>query len=87
MGSASRPVSAGAKTGAHTRERERWRGESACVFCGFSHLQFLARATIDFDVAQTCRRDLSKKEKQLLSPEDHERLAAAALESEVLLGR
>lgn len=30
---------------------------------------------------------MSKKEEQLLSPEDHERLAAAALESDVLRGR
>lgn len=30
---------------------------------------------------------MSKKEEQLLSPEDHERLAAAALKSEVLRGR
>lgn len=30
---------------------------------------------------------MSKKEEQLLSPEDHERLAAAALESEVFGGR
>lgn len=38
-------------------------------------------------VNQACRRDMSKKEEQLLSPEDHERLAAAALESDVLRGR
>lgn len=30
---------------------------------------------------------MSKKEEQLLSPEDHERLAAAALGSDVLRGR
>ena len=38
-------------------------------------------------VRKTCRRDMSKKEEQLLSPEDHERLAAAALKSEELRGR
>lgn len=36
---------------------------------------------------KACRRDMSKKEEQLLSPEDHERLAAAALKSEAFRGR
>lgn len=42
---------------------------------------------VNFCTTQACRRDMSKKEEQLLSLEDHERLAAAALESDVLRGR
>ncbi|CAB1108556.1 unnamed protein product [Ectocarpus sp. CCAP 1310/34] len=53
---------------------------------GYSRGDFALPGHVGF-ITEACRRDMSKKEEQLLSLEDHERLAAAALESDVLRGR
>ncbi|CAN0000263.1 unnamed protein product, partial [Sphacelaria rigidula] len=55
---------------------------------GYSREDFALPGRVGFttEVSSPCAlRDMSKKEEQLLSQEDHERLAAAALESSILL--